>query len=154
VRLTVSGKAYTQPLSLRLDPRVKTPAAALAQVATLSREMYDAALAANAAYEEARALVARLEAQAGTEAAARKARVEELAPAPRLQAGGGFPGGGVPAGPPTLESIRNTLMSAAMAMQDAEVAPTAREIAACEAARTQWAELLARWNEVKARAGR
>jgi hypothetical protein len=153
VRLTANGKAYTQPLSLRLDPRVKTPASVMAQVATLSREMYDAALAANAAYEEARAMAARLEAQGGAEAAALKARVEELAPAPRPPATGGPPGA-APAGPPTLEGIRNTLLAAAMAMQDAEVAPSAREIAACEAARAQWAELLAKWNALNGRSGR
>ena len=34
VRLTVDGKSYTQPLTLRLDPRVKTPAAALTTLAT------------------------------------------------------------------------------------------------------------------------
>ena len=32
VRLTVDGKRYTQPVTLRLDPRVKTPAAGLAQL--------------------------------------------------------------------------------------------------------------------------
>ena len=78
VRLTVDGKAYTQPLTLRLDPRVKTPAAGLAQLASLTREMYDAAVAAHAAYDEARALVARLEA---SETSALKAQVDSLAPA-------------------------------------------------------------------------
>ena len=52
VRLTVGGQEFTQPLSLRLDPRVKTPAADLARVASLSREMWDGAMAANAAYED------------------------------------------------------------------------------------------------------
>ena len=33
VRLTVNGKSYEQPLTLRLDPRVKTPAAGLAKLA-------------------------------------------------------------------------------------------------------------------------
>ena len=59
VRLTVGGRQFTQPLSLRLDPRVTTPAADLARLASLSREMWDGAMAANAAYEEARELVAR-----------------------------------------------------------------------------------------------
>ena len=59
VRLTVDGKTYTQPITLPLDPRVKTPAAGLAQLATLSREMYDGAVATHAAYVEARALVGR-----------------------------------------------------------------------------------------------
>ena len=43
VRLTVDGKTYTQPLTLKLDPRVKTSPAGLAQLASLSREMYDGA---------------------------------------------------------------------------------------------------------------
>src|SRR5262249_29614172 len=36
VVLTVNGKAYTQPLAVKMDPRVKTPAAALAQQFKLS----------------------------------------------------------------------------------------------------------------------
>ncbi|HEV8558533.1 MAG TPA: hypothetical protein VGR06_19350, partial [Actinophytocola sp.] len=43
VRLTVGGKSLRQPLVLRLDPRVRTPATSLAQLATLSREMYEGA---------------------------------------------------------------------------------------------------------------
>ncbi len=54
VRLTVNGQTYTQPLTLKLDPRVQTPVADLAHVADLSREMYDGAVAAHAAYERAR----------------------------------------------------------------------------------------------------
>ncbi|HET9685023.1 MAG TPA: hypothetical protein VFP15_13030, partial [Gemmatimonadaceae bacterium] len=54
VRLTVDGKSYTQPLTLRLDPRVKTAAADLARLATLSRELHDAAKATHADYLQAR----------------------------------------------------------------------------------------------------
>jgi photosystem II stability/assembly factor-like uncharacterized protein len=42
VKLTVAGKTYTQPLILRMDPRVKTPAAALLQQFTLSKRIADA----------------------------------------------------------------------------------------------------------------
>jgi hypothetical protein len=152
VRLIVGGKPYTQPLTLRLDPRVKTPAADLERAATLSREMYDAALAAHGAYEEARAMVAKLEA-AGTQAAALKAEVEALAPRPRPAEPGRFFGGGAPAGPPTLNSVSRGLMSAALSMQEAEVAPTARQIAACEAARAQLQEVMGRWKALQARPG-
>ncbi len=151
VRLTAGGKPYTQPLSLRLDPRVKTPAADLERAATLSREMYDAALAANAAYEEARALVAKLEA-AGTQGAPLKAEVEALAPRPRPAGPGRFFGGGGPAGPPTLNGVSQSLMSAAMSMQEAEAAPTARQVAACDAARAQLQDVMGRWKAVQARA--
>ncbi|HEY9514703.1 MAG TPA: hypothetical protein VIQ74_03405, partial [Gemmatimonadaceae bacterium] len=76
VRLTVNGKRYTQPLTLRLDPRVKTPAAALARLKSLSQEMYDGAVAAHAAHTRARALVAALDKLSGADVEAFKARVE------------------------------------------------------------------------------
>ena len=153
VRLTVNGRQYTQPLSLRLDPRVKTPPADLERVATLSREMYDGAVAANAAYQEARELVARL-AGRGTEAAASlKADVEALAPEPRPNRFGRFGRGGGAAGPPTLNGVSQALMSAAMSMQEADVAPTARQVAACDAARDQLQEVMRRWNALRTRAG-
>ena len=42
VKLTVAGKAYTQPLTLGMDPRVKTPHAALLQQFTISKRLSDA----------------------------------------------------------------------------------------------------------------
>ena len=153
VRLTVGGTRYTQPLTLRLDPRVKTSAADLERLASLSREMYDGAVAANAAYEQARAWVARLEAQGGADATALKEQVEALAPAPSAQPSRFFRGG-APAGPPTLESVSRALMAAAMSMQEADVAPTARQIAACDAARAQAQEVMARWRALEGRGDR
>ncbi len=164
VRLTVDGHASTQPLSLRLDPRVRTPAADLDRVAALSRELYDGAIAAHAAYEQARGLVGRLEGATNAGAAAFRRQVEALAPAPGPDAGGRRFFGGAPSGPPTLETVSQAMLRAAMAMNDAEVAPTAREVAASDAARTeaagvmkQWAALstsgLAAYNAERAKAG-
>jgi photosystem II stability/assembly factor-like uncharacterized protein len=149
VRLTVGGKSYTQPLTLRLDPRVTTPAAGLQQLATLSREMYDDAVSTHAAYTQARALVAQLGKLSGADADAFRAQVESLAPAPVTGRRGFFGRGAGAAGPPTLSGVTNALNSAAMAMQGADVAPTASEIAACDRARAQSSEVLARWNVVK-----
>ncbi|HEY8311520.1 MAG TPA: hypothetical protein VIG47_13235, partial [Gemmatimonadaceae bacterium] len=149
VRLTVGGKNYTQPLTLRLDPRVTTPAAALAQLATLSRDMYDAAGAAHTEYVQARALIAELDKLKGADVDAFKAQVESLAPAPATGRRAFFGRGGGPAGPPTLSGAINSLNAAAMAMQGADVAPTATEIAACEHARAQFAEVLPKWNALK-----
>lgn len=153
VRLTVGGKSYTQPLSLRLDPRVKTPAADLARLAQLSREMWDGAMAANGAYEEARAMAAGL----GASQADLKSRLDAIAPAQAAGGGGGRGGGGFggrgggggPSGPPTLSAVSQAMMSAAMAMQEAEMAPTARQIAACDAARAQFQDVMRRWEAIK-----
>jgi hypothetical protein len=147
VRLAVDGRSYTQPLTLRLDPRVRTPALGLQQLAALSKEMYDGAVAARAAYVQARALAAALDSLTGGDAAAFKAQVESLAPAPRPRARGFFRRG--PAGPPTLESASNALLGAAMVMQSADLAPTAAQVAGCQRARTQAAAVMAAWNRLK-----
>jgi hypothetical protein len=42
VRLTVHGKTYAQPLTVKMDPRVKTPAVAVQQQFTLAKRVYDA----------------------------------------------------------------------------------------------------------------
>jgi len=149
VRLTVAGKEWSQPLSLRLDPRVKTPAADLERAARLSREMYDGAVSAHRAYEEARAMVARLEAS-GTSSAPLKAEVEAVAPQARPAGPRFF--APAPVGPPTLNGVSDSLMRAAMAMQEAEVAPTLRQIAACETAKAQLQEVMRRWKALQARA--
>ena len=149
VRLTVGGKSYTQPLTLRLDPRVTTPAAGLEQLATLSREMYDGALSAHAQYVQARALIAELDKLGGADAEAFKAQVESLAPVPVTGRRAFFMRAAAPAGPPTLWGVTNSLNSAAMAMQGADVTPTATEIAACNRARAELTEVTPRWNALK-----
>jgi hypothetical protein len=147
----VGGQELTQPLSLRLDPRVTTPAEDLELLASLSREMWEGATAADAAYQEARAMVAELDDAGTPEAAARKAEIEALAPPPAASGFGRFGrrGGGA-AGPPNLQSVAQAMMSAAMAMQEAEVRPTARQIAACDAARAQYQEVMGLWALVSA----
>ncbi|HEV2482902.1 MAG TPA: hypothetical protein VGS79_24720 [Puia sp.] len=56
VRLTADGKTSTQPLVIRMDPRVKTSAAALQQQFTLSLEAYEGRKRAMAAYDSVQAL--------------------------------------------------------------------------------------------------
>jgi hypothetical protein len=56
VRLTVDGKAFEQPLTLRLDPRVKAPTEGLRRQAEDSLAMYDGILAAQDALQKLRAL--------------------------------------------------------------------------------------------------
>ena len=182
VRLTVAGKSYTQPLTLHLDPRVKTPALGLTSLTSLTREMYDGAKAAHAAAEQARALTASLAGLEGADIAAFKeqliaalappvatgggragrgggfqqsAVVVPVAPAGggrggRGAAGGGRGGGRAGAGAPSssLDIVSASMMAAAMAMQAADAAPTAREVAACADARRQAATVMARWTKL------
>jgi hypothetical protein len=185
VRLTAEGKTYTQPLNVRLDPRVKTPTAGLTLLAALTREMYDGARTAHAAFTDARSLVAQLDKAQGADIDAFKAQVEALAPAPAAGGGGrggrgGRGGGGGAAAPPgaaaggaaaaqpagrgrgrggagrggaaeatTLEAASGALLTAAMSMQAADVAPTANQVAACAKARTESNAVLAQWNTLR-----
>ena len=148
VRLTVNGKKYEQPLTLRLDPRVKTGAAGLAKLASLSKEMYEGAVAAHSAYEEARALAKELESRSGAEVEAIRAKIDSIAPAPDTGERPQFRRG--PAGPPkTLNAASDALIGAAMAMQGADVAPTAVQIAECDSARAAAAAVMKRWEALK-----
>jgi hypothetical protein len=154
VRLSGDGKRYEQPLTLKLDPRVTTPAAGLAQLSTLSTEMYDNAVAARAAYTRARALRERLEHARGAEAGALAAKVDALAPA-RVKAdaeAGRRRRAAEKEAAPTLESVGNDLMAAAMAMQGADIAPTANQIAACRRASAAFRAVLARWSTLEKQA--
>jgi photosystem II stability/assembly factor-like uncharacterized protein len=158
VRLTVDGKSYTQPLTLRLDPRVKTLPADLTTLSTLTREMYDGAKAAHAAYEQARSLATQLDSMQGDDVNVLKQQLVALAPPPPAGGGrGGFGGGGGGAArggrggaaASSLESVSTAMMAAAMAMQSADVAPTAREVAACANARRDSTTVMAQWTKLK-----
>ena len=135
VRLSAGGASQTQPLSVVAGPAGYVSAPALAQLNAVSIEMYRGAKAAQSAYAEGRALAASLEKQQGSEIDAFRAQVDSLAPAPRPQQGFGGFGGGAPAGPPTLSGTSAAMLAAAMAMQRAETAPTAAQIAAAARAR-------------------
>ena len=151
VRLTAHGKRYEQPLTLRLDPRVKTSAAGLAQLSTLSTEMYDKAVAARAAYARARALREGLK---SGDAATLAAKLDALAP-PKAEPDADAPRRAreaKPEAPPTLESVGNALMAAAMAMQGADLAPTANQIAACRRASASYRSVMAEWSALEKQA--
>ena len=147
VRLTVNGRAYTQPLTLRLDPRVTTPALGLTRLATLSRDMYQRAIATHAAYDSARAMADRADSASGL-----RSRIDSLAPPPAPPARG-FGRRGARNAPPTLSGATSSLLAAAMAMQGADATPTAAEVAACDKARAESESALAKWKAIQA-AGR
>ena len=151
VRLTVGDAHYDQPLAVHLDPRVKTSSTALAQLATLSRDMYDRAAVTDAALASARSLDARLHAMRGADIDAYRAKVEALAPDSSAdEAGRGRRRRGSEKEETlTFEHVRNSLLAAAMSMQGADVAPTAAAIAACSHARTRQEAIMSRWHALR-----
>jgi len=170
VKLTVDGRSSTQPLTVKIDPRVKTSAAGLAQQAELSKAMYDGAVEAQAALAEIRAIraqVKQIQEKAGQSQSAitqALADFDKKAEAIEGAAGGGFGqrgGGGIPpagmrggagAGPAqdTLSSIGGSLTQLMSLMQGADAAPTSQVAAAVAERRQAFAALMAKWSAFKA----
>jgi hypothetical protein len=160
--LTVNGKRYSKPIVVKQDPRVKTPALAMQQVYTLTKDMYFGALAAHAAAIEAGKLraeaVEKRKSATGTRAAALDAFIRD---ATAIEGTAGAPGGGRGRGAPptssqapvsqdTLWAVRASLAGLMNSMQAADVAPTANTLGAVNAALATAARVMARWRAVKA----
>jgi photosystem II stability/assembly factor-like uncharacterized protein len=163
VRLTADGKSMTQPISVKLDPRVKiTPE--VQQIFTLSTQMEDNARNARAAYSDARALVDKVKAR--PQSAANDAllkQLEEIAPVEtaaegagggrggRGGRGGGFGAAAEPPAAPNLANIGVQNVGAAQALQASEMPPTLAEIQACTQQQAAFATLMAKWTALKAK---
>jgi hypothetical protein len=160
VRLTANGKTLTQPLVVKQDPRVTTPATVMQNVYTLTDAMYFGAIEA----QEAATALARMRADAtkrreqatGSAAQALDAFIKEAAAleGTRAIAGeggrGGRGGGGAPApAPDTLWGVRAALAGLMNSMQAADVAPTDNTLAAVTAARANAAKVMARWTALR-----
>jgi photosystem II stability/assembly factor-like uncharacterized protein len=163
-KLTVNGKSYTQPIVVKQDPRVKTPALAMQQVYTLSKATYYGAVDAQAAARQARALrdqIADVRPRASGAAADALAtldkKLESLEPTPQAPAEGrgrggrgGGRGGGAPAAPPGSLSAASAALAGVMnLLQGADVRPTTVQLTAIANARTTAAETMAKWTAIK-----
>jgi photosystem II stability/assembly factor-like uncharacterized protein len=162
VRLTANGQSMTQPITVRMDPRVKlTPE--VQQIFTLTTQMENRAASAASAYKEARALAEKLRAR--RQSAANDGllkQVEEIAPAQAAVAetGGGRGGGGgggfgapaEPPPPPNLANIGGQMIGAVMGLQSSEMEPTAAQLQACSRQEAAYTGLMAKWAALKARA--
>lgn len=162
VVLTVGGKSYTQPITVRQDPRVQTPVAVMQQVYALTDAMYFGALDAQEAAVEAAAMreqAAKIQAQ-GPPAQALAAFVKKVTalegqrPASgggggRGGAGGGRGGAGAAPAADTLWGTASLLGGQMNAMQAADVAPTANTLAAVTSALAAADSVMAQWGGIK-----
>ena len=140
VKLTVDGKSYTQPLVVKMDPRVKTSPLGLQQQFTLSKELYDDVLANGKAQEELQALISRFQQGGAVPDLLKKAN--DLAGAPTGGRGGR---GALAGGPETLARSAGALGGLLRTLQEADVAPTTQLTAAVAASQAAHARLMGRW---------
>ena len=155
--LTVAGKKLTQPIEVKQDPRVTTPAPAMRQVYAWTDSLYFGAMDAHAAAVEAAALREKAtKARAGATGPAGDAIerfLEQLTAIEGAAGGGGGGGGGRGAAPAvspvasdTLWGMRTMLAGLMNSMQAADVAPTANTRNAVQAALGSSRSVMARWN--------
>ena len=155
VRLTVAGQSQTQPITVKMDPRVKiTPE--VRRIFTVTTQAEKSARTATEAHKEALALMTEVEARSPSEA--RDALLKELkaiappqAPTrPNQRFGRGA--GNVPAEPATLTNMSEHLVASVMGMQGSEMPPTATQLKAFEEQEATYTALMAKWSALKTRA--
>ncbi len=165
LRLTVNGRTLTQPITVRQDPRVETPAHVMQQVYSLTDAMYFGAADVVVAIGQATSIreqVARM--PSGNPAASALAEFDRAigelvgaagsggGPAEAGGRGGGGRGGrgGGPAAPPdSLTGLAATQSGLINSLQAADVAPTDLQLSALIGARQDLQDTMGRWEALR-----
>lgn len=148
VILTANGTSYRQPLTVRMDPRVKLPAPALAAQLRTSRRIVETLAQVVDARDTLRQLRGKVRAaRNGASAAAVEALDAFDREAQALEGtGGGFGGG---AGAPSLTGTAGQLSSLYGALQDVDAEPTSQLTAAVEEKDAAARMLLTTWRTLR-----
>jgi photosystem II stability/assembly factor-like uncharacterized protein len=155
VKLTVDGKSYTQPLTVKMDPRVKTPAADLEKQFLISMQCYEGVQQIRTTLGQTRQFRDQL--KKALERAGQEDVREALGALDRKVAAleGTFSPRGRP-GPMRIADTRLTLaklsgdLSAVMSLvQGVDWIPTTQAMAAAETSIQTLSELLTRWNDLR-----
>ncbi|HVD06433.1 MAG TPA: hypothetical protein VNB89_10460 [Gemmatimonadaceae bacterium] len=155
MRLTANGQRLTQPLVVRMDPRVKTPRAALARQLAVSLQLSAAMRQTFDALRDVRALRARLAAEINRPGADSTVHLTLVAYDARLASIEGGEGG-----PPsaagtasTLARLLGELTQLYSVVQGADATPTAQAEQAIAERLRALPPLITRWNEERGKAG-
>ncbi|HUR20330.1 MAG TPA: hypothetical protein VMZ90_05935, partial [Vicinamibacterales bacterium] len=135
VTLTANGKSYSQPLTVKQDPRVKTPPLVMQQVYTLSTAAYYEALDAGQAARAAQGLRDQIAALAATGPAGEVAKSLAAFDAQ-------LTGAGLAAAATGLSGVMNSL-------QGADVTPTAVQLQGIATARRAGTVAMTTWATLK-----
>ncbi len=150
VVLTANGQKYSQPLTIQMDPRVKTPIADLQQQSELSQQIYHDLLALQPINDQVEQLRGQIKAQrAKSPAPADAAKLDAFTQ--KLDAFAGAGGrrrrGNQQAA--TLSSVRGSLFEIFSVLQDADVAPTPQATKAVPVLHNSTQTLQKQWDEIQ-----
>jgi len=149
VVLTAGGKTYTQPLTVKMDPRVKTPPAGLREQFSESMELYEPLMRVSPAFDQSVQLRKELasfkphaEGDTLTAINAFEAKLNRVAGEPQRFFGGGESG-------PSLATMRMRLLMLMNLLQEADVAPTSQATTAAAEVTKEVSPVMQQWDEFK-----
>jgi photosystem II stability/assembly factor-like uncharacterized protein len=153
VRLIVNGKRYTQTLTVKMDPRVKTTLASLQQQHDLALQAYRGRDSAMHAYNQVHALraaIAVLQKQSG---GAVTGALQELDAKAAVLEGGGRRGRGMPAGAGTqrkaFSQLQGDFAAVFSILEEADLEPTVQAVAALHATEQAARQTMGMWVELQ-----
>jgi hypothetical protein len=150
VRLIAGGKTHSEPLSIIMDPRVKTAKADLEEQFTVAKSVYDDIMSATAAMHEITVLRDQLKARAGqAPVAAAGDSIESKLDAIAGGRGGRGGGRGGPTGAANLNTVRLALARIEKQIENADQAPTEAQVEAWHISARPLAGLLNQWQQLK-----
>jgi photosystem II stability/assembly factor-like uncharacterized protein len=149
--LTVDGKSYSQPLTVKMDPRVKTAIAGLHQQFFVSDEIYQRMLTLGPATEQATELRKQLQERQGKAQPQSAAATAITNLSNRLNAvlGSQTRRPSPPSEVPTLALLRAKYMALFGVLREADDAPTSQATAGFSEIEKQLPPLMQQWQQIK-----
>jgi photosystem II stability/assembly factor-like uncharacterized protein len=155
LKLTIGSRTYQQPMTLKLDPRVKTSPADLERQFSISMRCYEGMQQVNTAVAQVRQL--RTQLKSAKDRAGEGALADAIAALETKAAaieGSGRPRRGrrLPAADnaePNFARLNGELNALMQLVQEADMPPTATAVAAADDCAKRLVDLVARWIEVK-----
>jgi photosystem II stability/assembly factor-like uncharacterized protein len=154
VKLTVNGKSYSQPLTVKMDSRVKTSQEGLAEQHEIAMRCYDGLHRIHEALEQVHKVRSQLKELSGRAARGPVAdAIKALdGKAASLEGPGGGPRGAGRrggSGEPSLSLIHGELLELMGVVEGADVTPTTQAITASREVQQKLSQALALWTELK-----
>jgi hypothetical protein len=149
VKLTIGGQTYSQPLTVKMDPRVTTPADGLRQQFEMETKISSALgqdFDALQQVRQTRSQLTNVVPRAGAMADEINALEKKLG---ELEGVAGTYGSR--ARTDTLASLNSSLTTVYEMVDSADAAPTSQAVATIAELQQSLSSLLARWNEIKSR---
>jgi photosystem II stability/assembly factor-like uncharacterized protein len=144
--LTVNGQKYMQPLTVRMDPRVKTPLSDLQKQFDLSQQVYQDLLALQSVIDKVTAARAQLKSMREKADPAAAPKIDETTK--ELESLEGGEGRRHVAKQDNLTAVRSSLLEMLTTLQEVDAAPTTQATATLPKLHNSVASLIEQWHEV------